>query len=150
MRGDEIELIDAKLREEKDPKVRDRLRMILLLKEGYKQIEVAEIMRTTERTVYTWKKRYEKEGFEGLKTRKKTGRKRRLEDDDFEDLKRLLKQKDYWTTREVRDLIKIEFGVEYTKRHVPRILRKMGMRYQKPYVNDLKRPVNAEDILKKD
>lgn len=150
MRGDEIELIDAKLREEKDPKVRDRLRMILLLKEGYKQIEVAEIMRTTERTVYTWKKRYEKEGFEGLKTRKKTGRKRRLEDDDFEDLKRLLKQKDYWTTREVRDLIKIEFGVEYTMRHVPRILRKMGMRYQKPYVNDLKRPVNAEDILKKD
>ena len=150
MRGDEIELIDAKLREEKDPKVRDRLRMILLLKEGYKQREVAEIMRTTERTVYTWKKRYEKEGFEGLKTRNKTGRKRRLEDDDLEDLKRLLKQKDYWTTREVRDLIKREFGVEYTLRHVPRILRKMGMRYQKPYVNDLKRPVNAEDILKKD
>jgi putative transposase len=124
--------------------------MIILLEEGYKQKEVAKIMRTTERTVYTWKKRYEREGFEGLKTRKKTGRNRRLSDDDLEDLKRRLKQRDYWTTREVRDLIKDVFDVEFTLRHVSRILRKIGMNYQKPYVNDLKRPRDAENILKKD
>jgi len=123
MRGDEIDLIDAKLRGKKDPKVRDRLRMILCWKKDINR----------ENSVQ--KKRYEREGFEGLKTRKQTGRKRRLEDDDLEDIKRLLKQRDYWTTEEVRDLIKREFDVEYTLRHVQRILRKMGMSYQKPYAN---------------
>jgi hypothetical protein len=33
MRGNGIKLIEDRLREEKDPKVRDRLRMLFLLKE---------------------------------------------------------------------------------------------------------------------
>jgi putative transposase len=150
MHSDENDLIDAKLKGERDPKVRDRLRMMLLLKEGYKPKEVATIMRTTERTVYTWKKRYREEGCEGLKTRERSGRKTRLSDEDTELLTRLLKQKGYWTTRDVRALIKSEFGVEFTMRHVARLLRKTGMSYQKPYVTDLKRPKDAEEILKKD
>jgi len=51
MEGDEICLLENRLKKEKDPKVRDRIRMMILLKEGYKQKEVAKIMRTTERTV---------------------------------------------------------------------------------------------------
>lgn len=150
MEGDEICLLENRLKKEKDPKVRDRIRMMILLKEGYKQKEVAKIMRTTERTVYTWKKRYEEDGIEGLKTKEKPGRKRKLSDEDMERLKDLLKQKEYWTTRGVRNLIKIEFGIEYTLRHVARILRKLGMKYQKPYVNDFRKPKNAQEILKKD
>jgi len=150
MRGDKVCTLEDRLRKEKNPKVRDRLRMIILLKEEYKQKEVAKIMRVTERTIYTWKKRYEKEGIEGLKTREKPGRKRRLSDKDTEILKGMLKQRDYWTTRDARNLIKVEFGIEYTIRHVARILRKLGMRYQKPYVNDFRRPKDAEEILKKD
>lgn len=150
MRGDKVCTLEDRLRKEKDPKVRDRLRMIILLKEGYKQKEVSKIMRVTERTVYTWKKRYEKEGIEGLNTREKPGRKRRLSDEDIEGLKGMLEQKEYWTTRDVRNLIKIEFNIEYTLRHVARILRKLGMKYQKPYVNDFRRPKDAEEILKKD
>ena len=69
MEGDEVCLLENRLKKEKDPKVRDRIRMMILLKEGYKQKEVAKIMRTTERTVYTWKKRYKEEGIEGLKTK---------------------------------------------------------------------------------
>lgn len=150
MQGDEVCILEDRLKKEKNSKVRDRLRMIILLKEGYKQKEVAKIMRTTERTVYTWKNRYEEEGIKGLKTREKPGRKRKLSDEDMERLKKLLKQKEYWTTRGVRNLIKIEFGIEYTLRHVARILRKLGMKYQKPYVNDYRRPKDAEKILKKD
>jgi|GEM_PF-1470666 len=40
MNGDGIDLFDDRLKIEKDPKVRDRLRMLILLKEGYKQKEV--------------------------------------------------------------------------------------------------------------
>ena len=150
MLDEENDLIDTKLKEERDPQERDMLRMVLLLKEGYKPKEVATILRTTERTVYTWKKRYREEGVEGLRTRARTGRKTRLSDADNELLARLLKQKGYWTTRDVRALITSDFGVEFTLRHVARLLRKLGMRYQKPYVTDLKRPKDAETILKKD
>lgn len=150
MRGDEVRILEDRLKKENNPKVRDRLRMVILLKEGYKQKETAKIMRVTDRTAYAWKKRYEKEGIKGLKTREKPGRKRRLSDEDIERLKGMLKQKEYWTTRDARNLIKIEFGIEYTLRHVVRILRKLGMKYQKPYVNDFRRPKDAEEILKKD
>ncbi|VUT27057.1 MAG: hypothetical protein MASP_01866 [Candidatus Methanolliviera sp. GoM_asphalt] len=40
MKGDGIDLFDERLKREKDPKVRDRIRMIILLEEGYKQREV--------------------------------------------------------------------------------------------------------------
>ena len=52
-------------------------------------------MITTERTVFTWKKRYSEEDVEGLRTRAKTGRKKRLSEEDVELLKRHLKQRDY-------------------------------------------------------
>jgi len=147
---EEINILNRRLKEEKNPETRDRIRGIILLKKGYRLQEIANIMGVNRRTVYNWRKRYEEEGIEGLKTREKPGRKRKLYDEDMDKLKDLLKQKEYWTTREVRDLIKIEFGIEYTLRHITRILRKLGMKYQKPYVNDYRRPENAEEILKKD
>ncbi len=148
--AEEINILNRRLKKEKNPETRDRIRGIILLKKGHRLQEIANIMGVNRRTVYNWRRRYEEEGIEGLKTREKPGRKRKLSDEDMERLKDLLKQKDYWTTRGVRNLIKIEFGIEYTLRHVARILRKLGMKYQKPYVNDYRRPENAEEILKKD
>ena len=148
--AEEINILNRRLKKEKNPETRDRIRGIILLKKGHRLQEIANIMGVNRRTVYNWRKRYEEEGIEGLKTREKPGRKRKLSDEDMDKLKDLLKQKEYWTTREVRDLIKIEFGIEYTLRHITRILRKLGMKYQKPYVNDYRRPENAEEILKKD
>jgi len=148
--AEEINILNRRLKKEKNSETRDRIRGIILLKKGHRLQEIANIMGVNRRTVYNWRRRYEEEGIEGLKTREKPGRKRKLSDEDMERLKDLLKQKDYWTTRGVRNLIKIEFGIEYTLRHVARILRKLGMKYQKPYVNDYRRPENAEEILKKD
>jgi len=67
-----------------------------------------------------------KDGVEGLKTKQKPGRKGKLSPEDMEKLIKLLKQKDYWTTREVKELIKNEFGIEYTLRHNIRILKKLA------------------------
>jgi transposase len=121
----------------------------MLLRKGYKQKEVADMMGITERTVHNWRKRYEKGGVKALETKKKPGRKRKLSEEDLERLEELLKQREYWTGKEVRNLIMIEFDVKYTLRHVARILRGLGMKCQKPYVNDYRRPDDAEEILKK-
>jgi len=107
-------------------------------------------MDVTTRMVYNWKTRYNREGVEGLKDRPIPGRKTVLNDEDMKRLRMLLEERDYWTSNQVRALIKEEFGIEFTTRHIPRILRKLGLRYQKPFVNDYRRPVDVEEILKKD
>ena len=147
---EEIKILEKLVKKEKNPKLRDRLRGILLLKKNYKHSEVAEILGVTERTLYNWKKRYNQRGYNGLKTNPIPGRNTILGEEDMKKLKELLEMRDYWTSKEVRELIKNEFDIEFTPRHIPRILRKLGMKYQKPYVNDYRRPEDAEDILKKD
>ena len=146
----EIQVLNDTLKRTKDGRERDRIRGIILIKKGYNVHKIADIMNVSVRTIYNWKKRYEKNGTKGLKTKRKPGRKGKLSPEDMENLKELLKKKDYWTTREVKELIKNEFGIEYTLRHVARILRKIGMVYQKPFVYDYRRPDNAEEILKKE
>ena len=54
-----------------------------------------------------------------------------------------------YTTIQVRDIIRNEFGIKYTMKQVWVILKKMGIRHAKPYSHDKLRPENAEDALKK-
>jgi len=146
----EIKYLEKLVKKERDLEVKDRLRVILLLKKNFKQCEVAEILGITERTVYNWKTRYNQNKYDGLKTKLRPGRDTFLNDVDMKELKEILEKQEYWTTKEVRELIKNEFGKKFTLRHIPRLLRKLGMMYQKPYVNDYRRPEDAEEILKKD
>ncbi|MCJ7442945.1 MAG: winged helix-turn-helix domain-containing protein [Methanotrichaceae archaeon] len=65
------------------------------------------------------------------------------------ELFRLLHEKEIWTLREIRILIKDKFRIEFSEMHVWRILKSMNMHHAKPYVLDKRRPDDAEDILKK-
>jgi len=60
-----------------------------------------------------------------------------------------LKERDDWTTDEVKRLVKERFDVEYTLKQIRTILKKFGMKYRKPYPKDYRRPVKAAEILKK-
>ncbi len=63
-------------------------------------------------------------------------------------LEELLKEKDYWQTSEVVDLIAERFGVRLSQHQVRRILRdKLRMNFSKPYPKDYRRPDNAEELL---
>ena len=57
--------------------------------------------------------------------------------------------KGYWTTKEVKRLLKEIFMKELSEDQVRRILRdKLGMKLSKPYSQDYRRPENAGEILK--
>ena len=77
------------------------------------------------------------------------GPKPKLGEAEREELKRLLGEKDAWTLKEVRILIKKKFNVEYSEMQVWRILTSWNMHHAKPYVLDKRRPDDAEAILKK-
>jgi transposase len=146
----EIKYLEKLIKNEKNLKIKDRLRAILLMKKKYKQYEVAEILGVTERTLYNWKKRYEQHGSKGLLDKPIPGRNTFLDEEDMVKLKELLKKRQYWTAKEVQSLINEEFGRLFVLRQIHRILRKLGMHCGKPYVEDYRRPPDAEEILKKD
>jgi transposase len=146
----EIRYLERLMKNEKDPTIKDRIRGILLLKKNYSRSEVAEILGVTERTLYNWEYRYDAQGYEGLKSKPIPGRNTFLDDEDMVKLKELLKKRPYWTAKEVQMLINEEFGRLFVLRQVHRILRKLGMHCGKPYVEDYRRPPDAEEILKKD
>jgi Transposase and inactivated derivatives len=99
------------------------------------------------RVAYTWITRWLSKGYEGLLPKKRTGRPSKLSTAQKEKLKELLKKKEYWTIREVEAIIKKEFSVEYKRSRLYDLLRELGLKLSKPYILDVKRPDNAEEIL---
>lgn len=102
-------------------------------------------------TGYWWIRNWNRHGYEGLQESggQNSGRPPLLDDFDILYLASLLKERVCWTTQEIRDLIKANFGIEYSRFQLARILRKrLKMHFGKPFPRDYRRPANAEEILK--
>ena len=100
-------------------------------------------------TGYVWVRRWNESGYDGLKERgNQGGRPAKLSENDLKRLEGILKEKDYWTTKEVRKEIIEKFDVDLSDDSVVRILRhKLGLRFSKPYPIDYRRPADAEALL---
>jgi putative transposase len=136
-------------REEKSVRVLERLYFIRFLYKGDTIKEACEKTDITEPTGYSWLDSWNKQGYGGLVPKFSGGPKPKLGEAEREELKKMLSQKDAWTLREVRELIKEKFNVEYSEMQVWRILTSWNMHHAKPYVLDKRRPDDAETILKK-
>jgi putative transposase len=145
-----VEELDQKIRGLKqDVKV---LKKLLFIKSLYQDESVeksANLMSVTKASGYNWLRAWNKDGYDGLQPKPKSGRHARLSDEERKELKNILREKDSWTTREIQDLVKREFGVEYSSWQIRRIIKSFGMKYAKPLQKDYRRPGNAEEILKK-
>jgi len=134
---------------EKNVKVLKRLYFVRYRYSG-DSVEVASRkVGVTKMIGYTWQQRWNKEGYVGLIPRYGGGRPSKLTEEQKNELKLLLKERDDWNTNEVRNLINEKFDVKYSLKQVRIILRKFGMKYGKPYPHDYRRPDNAEELLKK-
>ena len=100
-------------------------------------------------TGYEWLKRWNEEGYDGLIPQFDGGAPSKLTIEQQECLDQYIKNQGLVTTKEVKMYIKNEFGVEYSDMHVWRILREKDLYHGKPFVKDIQRPGNAEEILKK-
>jgi putative transposase len=134
---------------ETNTKVLQRLYFIKYRYEG-KSVEVASHLVGVAKPVgYDWQKRWNESGYEGLIPRYAGGRPSKLSDQQKEKLQLSLKEKNVWTTDEIRLLISSEFNVEYTLKQVRTIAKNFGMKYAKPFTLDYRKPPNSEQILKK-
>jgi|SRR3989338_3217564 len=114
-------------KKEKDAKVLRRIQMVLYTFKGETVREIEERMQCPHSLVTYWKKRYEKEGLFGLKTKPRSGKPTLLSRRQEEKLKSKILVEDSakpWTTKRVCEIIKKETGIGYTQRHVQRMLHK--------------------------
>ena len=111
-----------------------------LVKQGWKQKDIAEALDVSKGAVSQWLKISKQEGRAGLLARAHTGRPSELTNQE----KRLIPdylshgaeaygfQGEVWTCRRVRKMIEIEFGVSYHKSHVARLLKELKWTPQQP------------------
>jgi putative transposase len=134
---------------ERDARILKRLYFIKYRYEGASVEVSARRVGVTKSEGYIWQKRWNENGYAGLLPRYAGGRPSKLSEEQKEQLKALLRERDDWSTNEVRKYIQSAFGVGYTLKQVRIILKSFGMRYAKPYAHDYRKPADAEVLLKK-
>ncbi len=130
---------------------RKRIRAGRMLKSGKRPTDIAREVGVARQTIYTWKAILEKDGFDALREVPEGGRPARLDATQRAALRRVLLQSptahgfgtELWTLKRVGAIIKREFGVEYGKTQVWRILGSLGFSPQKPDKRAIERDQDA-------
>ena len=114
---------------------------IRLLQAGQmSQVQIARHLGVSEATISKWKKVMERDGPEALQARKASGRPPKLSDADKQKLIQKLEQgalvagfaTEQWTQARVKQVIEREFGVQYHRDYISRLLHDLGWSVQKP------------------
>jgi transposase len=119
----------------------ERLRAVQLLKEGNDAELVARMFGVSRAIVFRWQQKYDAGGPSALETKKTPGPASRLSPTQMSQLYAIVtgcdpRQLEFdfglWTRKIIRDLIRREFGVEFSEVQVGRLLKKMGLSAQRP------------------
>ena len=133
---------------ERSTKMLKRLLFVKYRYDGDSVEEASKRIGITKMIGDVWQRRWNNEGYKVLIPRYAGKGPSKLSQGQRNALKDKLKDGQY-TTAEVRDIIRNEFGIEYTMKQILVILKKMGMKHAKPYTHDKRRPEDAENALKK-
>jgi len=144
--------LNEKIKDKKlEAKLLRKLLFVRDLYEGKSVPDASDRVGMWKGTGYNWLEEWNEYGYdiENLKPDYNGGPKPKLDDDQRDELKEMLKERDDWTKKEINNLIEEEFDVSYSDRHLSRILKDLGMNCSKPYQQDYRRPDDAEKKLKK-
>lgn len=127
-----VEELRSKLVEtDDDGKAVKRLMSAIAYKQGQSPAEIEETFGISRKNVYVWLDRFEERGLDGaLYDEPKPGRPPKLTDEQFEELAAILDNsprdagydEETWTAELVQQWLTTHFGVEYTRRHVRRLM----------------------------
>ena len=133
-----------------------RIRAWELYQENWGQKEIAAALGVTPGAVSQWLKRAKKEGIESLQRHPHQGPQPRLNEQQSQQLTELLTVRpralgidgDTWNLDRVTQLIKKEFGIEYDRSHVSRLLRKLDINIRKlvPYRENQSLPMTCDKL----
>lgn len=78
-------------------------------------------------TGYRWQERWNKFGYAGLVPKFSGGRPSKLSSEDKQELKHILEENGVSSSEEVREVLKLHFGVDYCTKQIRAILRELGL-----------------------
>ena len=127
-----IEELWKKYSKEKDGKVKERLLMMIWLEEGISSYEVGRRLNCPHSKAIYWQKRFKGGGIKGLQTRPRSGRPPEFSKEKEQTIKEQLEDKNFWQTKWVSELVYKETGINYSQRHIVRLMHKWGFNLIKP------------------
>lgn len=134
---------------ESDPRVLVKLVFIMNLYHG-DSVESASVrVGCTKMTGDNWLDAWNLEGYEGLVPGYSVGRPSKLDEVQREYLISLLSWRSDWLLDEIKELFRVFFNINYCDSWIREVLRNLGLKHAKPYSMDYRRPVDAEEVLKK-
>lgn len=135
---------------EKDVKSKLRLLSAVHRKRGKSMDEIAYILSKPRRTIHGWLTRFQKRGLSGKDSIKQSGRPATL---TLTQQKNLIKDLErgpphnptgLWSTKELKDLLKRKYYVEFVNQHVWRLLVSLGFSMQRPRKQHYRKPSEEE------
>lgn len=135
---------------EKNVKVKERLLALLLMYRGHHANKVAEMLCRGYASVRRWKDDWNAGGYEALKPDYGNGgHTPRISSSKWDEILSEIKDMDM-DLKDVQVYVNTKYGVEYSYSSVWYWVRKKKKTpYGKPYPRDVRRPANAEEVLKK-
>ena len=130
---------EKRYRFEKNSRAKQRLHILLLRRQKYTQQEIAAIVRVTQGTVSNVCRRFKKEGWSSVHDKPRDGRPTFLNSKQKALLQRHMRKdivegniRRGWQTKDVSSLLKKEFKIKFSQRHVRRVLHEIGMSWKVP------------------
>lgn len=117
-----------------------RFAAVKLRKRGVAVSTIADSFGVTTEAVYIWLKKARVEGVRSLISTKSAGREPALGENQFGELLNAIRQPatklgyttDLWSGPRLRHFIRQEFNIEYHRKHMPRLLRRLGLNFKFP------------------
>jgi len=136
---------------EKNAKSKLRLLSAVHRKLGKSIDEIAYLLSKPRRTIHGWLTQFQKRGIGGKDSIKQSGRPATLTLTQRKNLVKDLERgpphniSGLWSTKELRDLLKRKYHVEFVNQHVWRMLVSLGFSMQRPRKQHYQKP-NEEEI----
>src|SRR3989344_7779616 len=138
--------------------IKQRLQIILFLREGKSQREVSAELRMSTGIIPYWKKRFEREGIEGLEDKKGRGRKSVLNKKQLKEFSSTIDNgiqmkvgyKRGFKSKDAREFIQNKFGINYTTRNCLKKRRRLGYNLKVPRPRNKSRSQKAVDEFKEE
>ena len=124
MGDDELKLLIEYLHDEKNVFVYKKLLSFLFQKLGYSLEVISKIIGVTRETLLSWNKQWKNEGYESLLRKKGQGRKSKLTDEQWEEIRKILRTRNDWTLPEIAEVIESKYHVTYSLTRLATILKK--------------------------
>ena len=132
--------LQDEIRRSKESRYDHRLHGVLLVAQGMSCPEVARLLGDSPRTVEYWVRRFEDKGLAGLIEGERSGRPRRLSDEQLREIDSVLRQapeavgieRGLWDGKGLAEFIRKRHGVSLGVRQCQYIFKSLGFRLRKP------------------